>query len=147
MPYTGSPSTDSGDAIRLLIGDISTSTGGEIFADGEIDYFNAQKPNAFFAAALAVESLIGTDRGISLAAVVEKQVGDLRIKYGGEGPNGTLTSKAKALRSEGARKAKPFAGGISRADKSKRNQDTDRTQPAFKLGQFANPSLSTSTFR
>lgn len=148
MAYTGNPSTNPADTIRLLIGDVSTSTGSEIFSDAEIDYFNGAKPNAFLSAALAVESLIGTDRGTTLASVIEKQVGDLKIKYGteGGGSGGTLTAKAKSLRLQGVRKVKPYAGGISELDKDAAETDTDYNAPAFRVGMFDNPnSRSTST--
>ena len=149
MAYTGNPSTNSNDAIRLLIGDISTSTGSEIFTDAEITYFNGLKPNAHLSAAAAVISLIGSTRGQTLASVVSKQVGDLKIDYGGGGSGaaGTLQAKARMLRLEGVRKVKPYAGGISESDKDGQQSDTDWNKPAFSVGLFDNPNtLSTSTF-
>lgn len=148
MPYTGNPSTDSNDAIRLLIGDVSTSTANEIFTDSEIDYFSSLKPNAHLSASAAVISLIGSTRGQTLASIVSKQVGDLKIDYGGGsgGASGTLKEKARQLRLEGVRKVKPYAGGISEIDKRNQETDTDWNQPAFRVGQFDNPSMtSTST--
>jgi hypothetical protein len=138
MPYRGNPSTDVGDAVRLHIGDLSTSTSNEVFSDGEIDYFVALKPNAHLAASAAVTSLIGSTRATSLAGVLSKQVGDLRIDYGAGGVSAheILTSKAKQLRLEGVRKVKPYAGGISDSDKRANEDDTDWDKPHFRIGQF-----------
>lgn len=143
MPYRGNPLEDPTDAIRLLIGDTSTSTGGEIFADGEIDYFAAQKPNPYLAASAAVKSIVGTSRGNTLANVLSKQVGDLRLQYSQESSSTILTGKASELRREGVRKVTPYAGGISQSDKRASETDTDRVDPAFKVGQHDHPGTST----
>ena len=149
MPYHGNPSTDAGDATRLLIGDLSTSTGNEIFSDAEIDYFVALKPNSHMAASAAVTSLIGSTRGNSLAGVMSKQVGDLKIDYRTVSVSDLLQIKAKALRMEGVRKVKPYAGGISESDKDATQQDSDLDNYHFRIGQFDHPGIgvnSTSTF-
>lgn len=147
MPYTGNPTSDTSDQVRLLIGDTSTSTGSEIFADAEIDFFNAQTPNVYLAAALAVESVMGTDRGNTLTSVVEKQVGDLKIKYGtaSGGSRGSLAAKAKSLRMQGVRQVKPYAGGISESDKDSAEQDSDWERPAFTVGMHDRTSSSSTS--
>ncbi len=134
-----------------MIGDLSTSTGSEIFSDGEIDYFVSKKPNAHLSAAAAVNSLVGSTRGVTLSGVLSKQVGDLKIDYGSGGSSVSeiLILKAKQLRVDGARKAKPYAGGISRSDKEAQESDTDRDRPHFRIGQHDHPGIgvnSTSTF-
>ena len=149
MAYKGNPSTDVGDEIRLLIGDVSTSTSAELFADGEIDYFSASYANAELAASAAVKTLIGTTRGQTAAGVISKKVGDLSITYGGGGAESALASKAKALRVLGVRKVKPYAGGISRSDKAATAADTDLDPYHFRIGQHDHPGIgvnSTSTF-
>ncbi len=149
MPYRGTPSTDVNDAVRLLVGDLSTSTGTEIFSDGEVDYFVASYANAELAASAAVKSLIGTSRARTLVGVVKKQVGDLRLDYGNADVNETLKGKAKQLRMLGVRRVKPYAGGISDSDKKAAEADTDRVKPHFVIGQHDHPGLginSTSTF-
>ncbi len=150
IAYRGNPSTDPKDAIRLLVGDLSTSTGSEIFSDGEVDYFSASYANAELAASAAVKTLIGTTRGQSLAGVVSKQVGDLKLDYGqSAGANQILTAKAKALRVLGVRRVKPYAGGISKSDKDATQSDTDLDPYHFRIGQFDHPGIgvnSTSTF-
>ncbi|MFB3105093.1 MAG: hypothetical protein ACE1ZA_09200 [Pseudomonadales bacterium] len=149
MPYRGTPSTDVNDAVRLLVGDLSTSTGTEIFSDGEVDYFVASYANAELAASAAVKSMIGTSRGRTLVGVVKKQVGDLRLEYGSMDINQVLTAKAKQLRMLGVRRVKPYAGGISDSDKKAAEADSDRVKPHFVIGQTDHPGLginSTSTF-
>lgn len=149
MPYRGTPSTDVNDAVRLLVGDLSTSTGTELFSDGEVDYFVASYANAELAASAAVKSMIGTSRARTLVGVVKKQVGDLRIEYGNMDINQVLTAKAKQLRMLGVRRVKPYAGGISDSDKKAAEADSDRVKPHFVIGQFDHPGLginTTSTF-
>ena len=149
MPYRGTPSTDVNDAVRLLVGDLSTSTGTEIFSDGEVDYFVASYANAELAASAAVKSLIGSSRARTLVGVVSKQVGDLKLSYGNADINQVLTAKAKQLRMLGVRRVKPYAGGISDSDKRAAEADADRVKPHFVIGQFDHPGLgvnTTSTF-
>lgn len=145
MPYTGNPTTDTSDQIRLLIGD--TSTGDAVFADAEIDFFNAQRPNIYLSAQMALESILGTTRASKLETVILKQVGDFREERAAVTDAFTLRDKIKALRMQGVRKAKPYAGGISKSDKDSNQDDSDRERPAFRVGMFDNPvSISTSTY-
>jgi hypothetical protein len=149
MAYTGNPSTSAPDAVRLYIGDISTSTASELFSDGEIDFFVAEYANSALAAAAAVKSIIGTSRAKTVAGAVSKQVGDLKLDYGNIDVAGILTGKAKQLRVLGVRKVKPYAGGISESDKDATESDTDLDNYHFRIGQFDHPGLgvnSTSTF-
>lgn len=140
MAYTGNPSTDTSDQVRLLLGDVSTSS--PIFADDEIDFFVSAKANVYFAAAAAVSSLIGTSRAKTMAGVVSKAVGDLKLSYGDNtSVTETLQGKIRQLRLEGSRSAKPYAGGISEADKDAAYTDTDWAQPSFQRGLYDHPSL------
>jgi len=142
MAYRGNPSTDTADATRLLIGDISTSTGSELFSDNEIDYFVASNSNPPLAAEAAIKSIIGTDRAKTVAGAVSKSVGDLSLNYGNIDVHGILTGKAKQLRVQGVRKVKPYAGGISQADKAAAESDTDWVEPHFVIGQHDHPGLA-----
>jgi hypothetical protein len=150
VAYTGNPSTSAPDAVRLYIGDISTSTASELFSDGEIDFFVSEYANSALAAAAAVKSIIGTSRAKTVAGAVSKQVGDLKLNFG-DNVNiaDILTGKAKQLRVLGVRKVKPYAGGISESDKDATESDTDLDPYHFKIGMFDHPGLgvnSTSTF-
>jgi len=142
MPYRGAPLEDANDAIRLLIGDTNSSTTGEIFADGEIDYFASAKPNAYLSAAVAIESIMGSTRGDDLSqAISSKKVGDLSLTFRSGAAQGsylTLREKIRHLRADGARNVKPYAGGISRSDKDTTEKDTDWVE-RMRVGAFDDP--------
>ena len=152
MAYTGNPSTSTPDAVRLLIGDVSTSTSQEIFSDGEIDFFVADRPNTYLAASAALQTILGTTRADRFQTVQSKKVGDLSIQFTAGAAGGsylTIRDKIKQLRMQGVRKVKPYAGGISQSDKDATQQDTDLDNYHFRIGQFDHPGLgvnSTSTF-
>ena len=147
MAYTGNPSTDTSDAVRLLIGDVSTSTGTEIFADNEIEWFTANHSNTYLAASAAVTSIIGSTRATVLGGVMSQQVGDLKVDYRTVSITDLMQSKAKQLRMQGVRKVAPYAGGISQSDKRTRAADTDRQGSFSKIGIHDNPNTrSTSTY-
>ena len=134
MAYTGNPSTDTSDAVRLLISDMATSTAGEVFTDNEIEWFNANHSNTYLAAAAAVRSLIGSDRATTLAGLMSKQVGDLKLDFRTVSITDLMLSKAKQLRMQGVRSVKPYAGGISESDKKTAEQDTDWEKPFSRIG-------------
>lgn len=133
MAFTNAPSTRPIDAVRLLVGDISTSTARELLTDNSYTYFIAQTPNHFAAGALAANSLAS----LFAADGTEKSVGDLRIK---RAQAAEYTALAKQLSKMSALKTAPYAGGISKDDKRTVEDDTDRVEPAFRVRQFDNPS-------
>jgi len=145
MPYGGNPSTDGSDAVRLLVGDLSTSTSGEYLADGDYDYFIAQTPNQYVAAALAANSLAALFMGAAASGTgsngyLRKRVGDLEL----EKADATKTAESYRLLSKQLSKGSagtitPYAGGISRSDKASVKSDADRVEPAFARGQFDSP--------
>lgn len=139
MVYGGSPSTDDTDAVRLLIGDTSTSS--PVLTDTEVDYYISTYGNLLLAASYALEGIVANQGG----SVSEKQVGDLRIKYESAGGSGGLAGLAKSLRVRAARTSgNPYAGGISIADKDSVEADSDRVSPSFTVGQDDNPSVYTT---
>jgi hypothetical protein len=82
--------------------------------------------------------------------VVEKKVGDLMIRKGGQG-GGSVSAEyrelAKLLRSTAARKGVTgYAGGVSIAAKDTERDDTDRVAPQFSVGMDdLDPGVSEST--
>ena len=147
MPYTGNPSTDTSDAVRLLIGDMSTSTGSEVFADNEVEWFVANHPNTYLAASAAVTSIIGSTRATTLGGLMSKSVGDLKEDYRTVSITDLMQSKAKQLRMQGVRRVAPYAGGISQSDKTTVESDSDRVAPFSRIGIHDNPnSRSSSTY-
>lgn len=139
MPYGGVPATDPSDAVRLLVGDIGTTTATQFLSDADYDYFISLTPNHYAAAILAANSLAALNGGKGLS----KRVGDLSYTLGDASHYRAL---AKTLEMRQASGVSPYAGGISKADKTSVAGDTDRVEPAFTRGQFDNPSpASTST--
>lgn len=136
MAYGGNPSGDTSDAIRLLVGDISTSTSGEFLTDTDYDYFASVTGNSFVAAQLAANSLaalfMGSAASASGSGYTEKSVGDLRLK---KADAVQVAQQYKALAQKFSRMASanivPSAGGITRSSKRSAEQDSDRVSPFF----------------
>lgn len=140
MPYTGDPARNPLDAVRFLVGD--TNLSAQEFQDDEVQYLlSEENGNTFRAAARAAETLAAKYS----AAVVEKQVGPLRISSGTRGLTKAerYLKLAKHLWSRAfSRSVSPYAGGISVADKNERRADTDRVKPAFARDQMRYPLIS-----
>ena len=123
MPYTNNPRGNPRDALRLLVGDISTSTSGEFLSDVDMDFFISETSNRYVAAQLAANSLAATFAGsasaVSGSGYTEKQVGDLRLK------KADLTQMAASYRQlsqkfglMAAAGITPTAGGITASNGS-----------------------------
>lgn len=156
MPYTGNPSTDTTDQVRLLIWDVSTSTATEILSDGEIDWFISVSPNVYSAACLALNTMAGRVATLasSTSSVEEKKVGDLSLRFGLSASNtqglvGAINTLCTKLEKQSALVgAGPFAGGLTISGKHALVLDTDRVKPWAARGGFDNPNatdLSAST--
>lgn len=126
MAFTDHPSTKPSDAIRLMVGDISTSTSLEFLSDNSYNYFYAQQANnVYLAAQLACQAL----GSLFASTAIEKKVGDLMIKRGDIAASYRMLARdfgAQALTT-----VSPSAGGISRSDKRSAEADADRVQPFF----------------
>lgn len=136
MAYGNDPQNDTSDAIRLLVGDISTSTSGEFLADGDYDYFTSVTGNTFIAAQLAANSLAALFTGAASSAgatgFVTKQVGDLRLqKTDATQLAQSYRQLAKKLSRMAASKVKPSAGGITRSGKQANRDNSDLVDPFF----------------
>lgn len=142
IAYTGNPSTSREDAIRLLVGDISTSTAGEFLADGDYTYFAGQQSSDYLAAAMAADTLAG-----KTADAVDKRVGDLQLRTGMKAPG--WRAKAALLRQEAAKSTTLFVASVSESEKEAFEDDADVPQPKFTTDLFARPGTgrftSTST--
>ena len=132
MAYTNQPRTNPRDEVRLLVGDISTSTGAELLSDVDYDYMISVTSNPFAAGSLAANSL-----AMRFASDgTEKSVGDLKIKRAQAGEYRQLGKQLKLM---SALQSAPYCGGISQNDKRSVEQNTDRVKPSFTKGQFDNP--------
>lgn len=133
MSYGDNPIGNPADAVRLFVGDISTSTARELLSDAAYSFFLQQSSNnLYLAAQLACQSL-ATHFASTWS---EKKVGDLMLK------RNDIAAGYKAMAREFATQAlatiSPSAGGISRSDKRSMELDTDRVLPAFRRRMMDN---------
>lgn len=142
MPFTNSPTTDDSDAVRVLVGDLSTSTSGELLSDGVYDFLVSRTDTIDEAAAEAARSIAG-----KFSKDADKRVGRLRI---------SLSQKAKAYLSlaerfdQGVQTANlvavsPYLGGQSKSDKEAVEEDSDRVDTWFKRESWDFPGGITDT--
>lgn len=129
MPYGGDPSRNPLDKVRFLLGD--TNNGQLFLTDDEVHFLLSEENGSELrAAARGAEALASKFS----TAVVEKQVGPLRISSGTRGLTKAerYLELAKALWRRAARRsAVPWAGGIEVTDKNERRADLERVKPAF----------------
>ncbi len=143
--YTNDPRNRTIDALRLLVGDVSTSTSAEYLSDVDYDYFASVTPTNYMAAQLAANSLAALFTGAAASAgangYVEKTVGDLTLK---KADATQLAKSYAALSQKFARMAvagiAPYAGGITVSGKASVEQDADRVKPRFVGNLFDNPA-------
>ena len=131
--YSGDPRQSALDEVRFLIGD--TDQSDQLLRDEEILYLLEHcGQRTLVAAYKAAEGLSSQfTRGVE-----SKSVGDLRIDYG------ERAEKFRQLAHSLKRKAlllmaTPYAGGISIADKRRRELDQDRVPPAVARGMDDHP--------
>lgn len=123
----------SRDQIRWYVGD--TDTNDQLVADEEITFAVAQNPDVRLAAAEVADAI---SRKFARYATVRTQ--DTTVDFTARAKQ--YRDVAMALREQFAlRGAKPFAGGISKADKDTREEDTDRVLPGFTRGMHGTPGL------
>jgi len=121
--YSNNPDGNNVDLLRMLLHD--TSSGTAKFSDEDLQWFADNSANIWYAAAEACDTLAGriTANGAS------KQVGDLRIDYGGSALH--FQNLAARWRARGSRGAVPYAGGIFQSDRDTERLDVSRSDPAF----------------
>jgi hypothetical protein len=100
MSLTYSPTLDTDrDWVRMQIGDRDLDNA--TFEDEEIDAILAEEANKYLAAARLGEIILGRTKGL-----VEKAVGDLRLRFG-ENPNNAYNQHLQKLRERGAELMQP----------------------------------------
>lgn len=128
-------STADQDYVRILVYGGSTRSGTVSVAD--IGTVLDDSVNVYLAA-----SRIALAEAANLARQTNLKVGDLSItRIGIEAAQ--YRTLSKDLRKQGVRSVKPFAGGISQAQKDTNENNSDRVS-GFRIGMFDNPG-STST--
>jgi hypothetical protein len=124
------------NTVRLLIGDIVETD--PLLQDEEIEFGLAQAGNNVYGAASWACRVIAA----SFARTVSTQLdGALEVLYSDRIKHYTLMSQQllDLGKSVGGKGMGLFAGGISLAEIATVESNTDRPNPAFKIGQFDNP--------
>lgn len=138
--YSGDPSASTRDAVRFLLGD--TDDTDQVFSDEEIDWLLTETNNVYYAAAMAAEAVSSSlQTSQSNDGVSTKTVGALSISYNNAERAKEFRDLARSLRVRGALNGTLviYSGGISKADKLTREQDSDWDKPDFARGMFDYP--------
>lgn len=126
--YDAALGTDM-DRVRFLIRDTDTSR--QLFQDEEIDWTLTTEDNVFKAAAVLCDQLVANRSGVS-----SKKISEFSITYDTK----VYQQLAMSLRARGGYNEMPYAAGISVADKSIMQTDTDAVQPKVKRRLHDYPS-------
>lgn len=134
--YTSSGPTSDTEKVHFLVGD--TDTTDQQITDEEIAYcLTRSGSNLTLAAAYACDAVAA-----KYARKVTKSAGDLSIAYSDLWQH--YKDLAASLRRETSCAAVPVGGGISIARVEAVEEDTDRVEPAFKVGMLDNPEVGKS---
>lgn len=128
--YSGNPADSSKDAVRFWVEDTAAPFA---LTDEEIAYVLTIYPSAQGAASACARALAA-----KYAKLVDKEVGDLKIKYS-QRQKAYLDLADRLDSQDGLVGLMPYAAGISIADKDAVDADTDRPVPPIRVGQFDNP--------
>jgi hypothetical protein len=132
--YSGDPSASNLDEVRFLIGD--TDSADALVQDEEINYAIATEANNRMAAVRIARALSS-----KLSRKVDKDVGDLKIKYSQMAKQ--FSDLAVFLEKEAVSfGAIPYAGGIGESDKESVEDNTDRVSPSIKRAIHDNPGTT-----
>jgi len=138
VTYTD-PSNSNSDAVRWLVGDTDTSNAE--LQDEEIAFALTQAgDDIYLAAAISARALAG-----KFASLVDTKFESVSSDYSNLRDNYyalavKLEKQSKQYGSRGL--GLPAAGGLTYSDIDSNDQDSDRVDPVFKQGQFANPPRS-----
>lgn len=140
MAFTyADPQAFDRDKVRVLLNDVTET--GHFWTDEEIAWAIAAKANVYYAAALLTTRAM--TKFVSKGSRVK--VGDLELSYSDAAEH--FKTLRRQLRAEGAvaGAAKPYAGGISVADKKAHVADTDWDRPDVSVGMHDITASSTGT--
>lgn len=126
--YSGNPNASLLDRVRFSLGD--TQAKSPQFTDGEImALLEDAGQDPLSAALLACDALVA-----KYAGACDESVGSVSMAYSQKAAG--YRALADTLRSRLARRALPYAGGISWSDKRRQQMDRDRVQPQFSVDDF-----------
>jgi hypothetical protein len=133
--YSGNPASSAKDQVRFLIGD--TDKCDVLLQDGEINWLLTQYNNTPMNAAIrACETIIS-----KFSRQADEAVGQVKISFSQRAKSyqTTLTILRSRLAMEDCR---PYAGGISIADKMIVAMNTDRVRPDFTRHMMENDLIA-----
>ena len=139
--YSGDPSSSARDAIRFLVGD--TDTNDQLVTNEEIAWVNNQVSGSDTATTDLYSAAYRTMITIAskFSRLADQTVGDLKVSLSQKADNArTQADELKALAAREGMVPVPYAGGISVSDKQVDRANSDRVDPFFTSGQFANTS-------
>lgn len=130
MAWTYDPSklsTSQRDQVRFLAQD--TVSTDPLVQDEEIAFVLTLYGDSRAAAASICEQIAA-----KFSRQADRSVQSLRVSLSEKSK--MYAARAKELRSQVVASVKPFAGGMSQAEKLADQADSDRVQPSFQRGQF-----------
>lgn len=129
MPYTGDPSNNAIDRVRLAVGDIWDDI--EMLTDADYQYFlDRNDGNENRATMDAVKAIL-----FKLARMTRERTGDIEV-YGGEWFSNYYKMLLLLLKDPNAAisLAVPYAGGISKSDMFNNDSDCDNVVREINIG-------------
>jgi hypothetical protein len=136
--YSGDPATSPNDAVRFWIGDTTETT--PQLSDEEIAYLLSLTGGNVLQAAIAACVQLANRYSSQVDFAVETE---LRVQLSQRAE--AYAKRAQELRDQaqllgfGGLVPMPYAGGISRSDMQRQEQDADRVPPGFVVGIMSAP--------
>jgi hypothetical protein len=118
--------------VRFYCGD--TDSTRQLVQDEEIEFVLLSQPSSPLAAAIVCDAVAA-----KLSQEADARAGDLSESSSQKAE--AFRQRAKDLRQNAARLAKPIFGGITKTQKENLERDTDLVQPSFRIGQDEHPEL------
>ena len=127
--YTGNPSCNKIDAVRLIVGDVYEDM--EVLDDDTYQYFLDKNSSSVNRAAVDAAWAIT----FKLSRWTRERTGDIEV-YGSEWARGYRQTLMEFLRNPNTSimSPLPFGGGTSKSDMLERKQNTDNNMSPFYLG-------------
>ena len=113
--------------VRFLLGDPSE----DLISDEMLGQLLETRSNVYSAGSEAAKIL---SRKFAMKA--DKTSGSVRVNYQERARTWMQISEDLKRDAASNSTAKPYFGGISKSDKTRQQQDTDRTKPSFSKGMF-----------
>ena len=131
--YSGNPADSDKDAVRFLVQD--TDTTDQLVQDEEIAWALTQGGGVYTAAALVAGTIAA-----KFARMADKEtVGKVSVSYTKRAEQYFLLEDELKQKAATQNVPLPYAGGISVSDVETVEDNTDRVEPSFHIGETDNP--------